>query len=615
MKLKATSAARVPPETILALFCRPDIIYALIDLLMAIFQDIQAVLHHLRTMKPPTVLSLLAYETETHPWNIAGRLICLHVSSSLCFTRDAEVEGLRERVGELVDGLERERVALSDVSGERDMLKVECVGLVEKAGLLKEEGLSEMEKVWRFLEGSFERLKLQNEKLVTKKEEEERTIEAAMNSDRRMKSNGDSPDAAATSACVDDSDSSSGTEFEVSENLKVIRITQCPSLKKTPDFSKCLNLKRLFLQGCTTLLVVNGSHSKLGDLKLTDPVGGLESLLQLDLSGTGIPELLASNENSKRLEGFCLDENEIREPQKAVGMLENKELKVQFWGELEEEILIELKVHSFLQMISRLPTTKYGLSQFWAELEEEIPSEVKVHSLQMFSRLPAIKYDLSHLQQLCLDQCGVVMGFPELPMGLKELTFSSYLLWTALDLSYLTNLVDLQIRRNTLQSLVFRPEAPKIEWIEGLSNLERLTIDVGDVQCPRINWASFSRLQSSVIIHWHNVVCIRGVVRDSELLERLSASRFKGLHQLSVFACPGLIETHGAEKLESQEALFIHRCSSLEELPDLSKLKKLRQLNLAHCPLQNLPYLHLPDTCHLMVEGCGISPAFDGDKE
>ncbi|XP_056166376.1 receptor kinase-like protein Xa21 [Syzygium oleosum] len=92
----------------------------------------------------------------------------------LLHQRDAEVEGLRERA------------ALRDVSNERDTLKVECVGLVEKAGLLKE-GLSEMEKVRRYLEGSFERLKLQNEKLVREKEEGERAIEAAMNKKQEKK--------------------------------------------------------------------------------------------------------------------------------------------------------------------------------------------------------------------------------------------------------------------------------------------------------------------------------------------------------------------------------------------------------------------------------------------
>ncbi|XP_030545490.2 spindle pole body component 110-like [Rhodamnia argentea] len=91
--------------------------------------------------------------------------------------RDAEVDGLRERVRVLVDSLEKERVVLSDVSGERDLAKAESAGLVEKANLLKE-SLSEMEKVRRNLEGSFERLKLQNEKLVREKEEGERAIEA-----------------------------------------------------------------------------------------------------------------------------------------------------------------------------------------------------------------------------------------------------------------------------------------------------------------------------------------------------------------------------------------------------------------------------------------------------
>ncbi|KAK3441713.1 hypothetical protein EUGRSUZ_B02029 [Eucalyptus grandis] len=93
--------------------------------------------------------------------------------------RDAEVEGLRARVSELVGSLERERAVLGDVRGERDSLKAECAGLVEKAGLLKE-SLSEVEKVRRNLEGSFERLKLQNEKLVREKEEGERAVEAAM---------------------------------------------------------------------------------------------------------------------------------------------------------------------------------------------------------------------------------------------------------------------------------------------------------------------------------------------------------------------------------------------------------------------------------------------------
>lgn len=51
--------------------------------------------------------------------------------------------------------------------------------------------------------------------------------------------------------------------YLVSKDLKVIEITQCPNLRRTPDVSKCSKLKRLVLQGGKTSLVANGSLSKL----------------------------------------------------------------------------------------------------------------------------------------------------------------------------------------------------------------------------------------------------------------------------------------------------------------------------------------------------------------
>ncbi|XP_048129474.1 disease resistance protein L6-like [Rhodamnia argentea] len=62
-------------------------------------------------------------------------------------------------------------------------------------------------------------------------------------------------------------------QFLVSENLKVIHIADCPSLERTPDFSKCQNLKRLVLRGCSTSLVVGGSLSKLEHLKHLTIIG------------------------------------------------------------------------------------------------------------------------------------------------------------------------------------------------------------------------------------------------------------------------------------------------------------------------------------------------------
>ncbi|KAL3735305.1 hypothetical protein ACJRO7_024438 [Eucalyptus globulus] len=376
--------------------------------------------------------------------------------------------------------------------------------------------------------------------------------------------------------------------------------------------------------------------------QLPNAIGGLQSLLNLDLRGTCISELPSSIGNLKRLEILCLDGSAIRELPKAIGMLESlKDLEARFCENLEGEIPIEIGDLSFLRMLD-LRSSK-------------------------IRRLPTTMNQLSHLQQLCLCQCDQFEQLPELPMSLKELEFPPHLLWTTPNLSYLTNVVDLHVWGGT-QLVDFTQGAPNIEWIEGLSKLERMTLCMRDAIFPPINLVTLSRLRSlemtcvdphflmelpsnlerlslinvkspigmSLFSYLTNLSTLnlgkcwlREVdfdnalgqqleklhsldVRESKLLERLSVSRLKGLQDLTVLACPGLMEIQGTEKLELLEALFIHRCSSLERLPDLSELKKLRRVNLALCPLQNLPELRLPETCHLTLNGCGISPAFDG---
>ncbi|KAL3739441.1 hypothetical protein ACJRO7_020804 [Eucalyptus globulus] len=502
----------------------------------------------------------------------------------------------------------------------------------------------------------------------------------------------------------------------MSKDLKVIEINSYPGLKRTPDFSKCLNLKRLVIKQSTNLLVIDGSLSKLehlkhfeiifcespkrdgcelypvpfvlgslksmsklgmrgmhlqelhhsigqmtrleylsldycsflktlpnsiGDLKmlrwisligtsikkLPRTMGKLVSLLELDLSMTKIKKLPTSIRNLKRLEILSLNNCAIRELPKAIGMLENlTALYASFCENMEGEIPTEIGGLSFL--------TKLGLTK----------SKIR--------RLPATMNKLSHLQQLLLDQCDELKQLPELPVSLKELKISSHLLWTALDLSYLTNLVDLHIRGDTPRLSEFRQGVPKIEWIEGLSYLERLTLVIGDDTFPSINLATLSRLQileitcvdsrslvglpSSLIeltlrdvkspmgrslfsnltnlshlcllncqlreVEFDDVLGqqlkkLRSLyLRDTAMLERLLVSRLEGLRVLSMNGCPGLMETRGLEKLESLDSLVFLGCGSLKELPDLSKLKKLWQLVVPNHLPEKLFYLRLPDT-------------------
>ncbi|XP_056161850.1 disease resistance protein RUN1-like [Syzygium oleosum] len=564
----------------------------------------------------------------------------------------------------------------------------------------------------------------------------------------------------------------------VSKNLKVIEIRFCQSLKRTPDFSKCSNLKRLVINECTNLLVVDGSLSNLenlkllqiisydtpkrdgcdlfsvpsvlgslkslsmleirgmhvrelhhsigemtcleylsldtcsllrtlpdsiGDLKmlrtmslsetpikkLPNPIGGLESLLELYLSGTKIRKLPATIGNLKKLRKMSICEAPIKKLPNQIGGLESLlelDLSRTCITELPASIgnlkLLEILCLDF-SAIRELPKATWMLenlkvlhASFCENLKGEIPHEIGGLSFLLklkltrskIRRLPTTMNKLSHLQQLHLGQCDELEQLPELPVNLKELNFSSHLLWTALDLSYLTNLVDLHIRGGTPRLSEFKQEAPNIEWIERLSCLERLTLVVRDVTFPPINLATLSLLQileitcvdprslvgipsglkgltlhdvkspmeKSLFLNLTNLssLCLHNCrlrevklddvlgqqpeklrrldLTENAMLERLVISRLEGLQELSVTNCPGLKETQGLEKLKSLEVLHIRGCSSLEWLPNSSQFEKLQRLECPRCPPEKMPDLHFPDPYELFIGGRRISYTFSG---
>ncbi|XP_039155619.1 TMV resistance protein N-like [Eucalyptus grandis] len=65
----------------------------------------------------------------------------------------------------------------------------------------------------------------------------------------------------------------------VNDNLKVIYLESCNYLKRTPNFSKCLNLKRLVLKNCTRLEEIDSSINQLGHLKYLE-LDGMDRPLQ-----------------------------------------------------------------------------------------------------------------------------------------------------------------------------------------------------------------------------------------------------------------------------------------------------------------------------------------------
>ncbi|KAF8025386.1 hypothetical protein BT93_F2279 [Corymbia citriodora subsp. variegata] len=281
--------------------------------------------------------------------------------------------------------------------------------------------------------------------------------------------------------------------------------------------------------------------------------------------------------------------------------------------------------------------------------------------------------EMTRLEYLSLERCCLLETLPESIGKLKSL------LELELDSMETTGLPhsigDLKMLRkmSLVGTWIKKPPdqmgvTPKIEWIEGLSNLEVLVLAMKEFTFPPINLATLSRLwrleitlvdprslmglpsrlsilvlynvkspiESSLFSNLTNLSSLslrdcwlrevdfddvlgqhpeklhRLLVTNDQLLERLSLSKLKGLQSLAVSDCPGLLEIQGGEKLESLEGLFISRCSSLERLPDLSELKKLQSLQLYDCPLTNSPGLRLQDTCSLIFARCGISAHFLG---
>ncbi|KAL3736810.1 hypothetical protein ACJRO7_025699 [Eucalyptus globulus] len=393
-------------------------------------------------------------------------------------------------------------------------------------------------------------------------------------------------------------------------HLKYLSLSQCVFRKVPDSIGKLKLLVELNLCGMeiTELPHCIGDLKKLTKLslcgtlikKLPESIGGLESLIELDLVNLDIVELPTEIGNLKKLESLYLQGSAIRELPKTIGMLENlKKLNASMCRNLEGGIPNEIGALSFLEILC-LGNKK-------------------------MRRLPISMSRLSHLQRLMLDGCYELEQILDLPVSLEDLGFPSDLLWTPINLSYLTNLVELTISNGTPQLSKSGYGAPNTEWIKELSKLEYLSLDMKDVTSFLIDLATLSRLRSlsvTWIDHQSSIACpsnlsaltlvnlrspevkldyvlgqqlekLRSLeVGYSDLLERLSSFPIlKGLKELRVSQCRRLKEIQGVEKLESLEYILIFACDSLKRFSGLSELKKLRRLTLFCCPSVDLPDL------------------------
>ncbi|KAF8028650.1 hypothetical protein BT93_E1328 [Corymbia citriodora subsp. variegata] len=406
-------------------------------------------------------------------------------------------------------------------------------------------------------------------------------------------------------------------------DLKVLNLTGCQKLRRTPNLSFHVNLERLILEGCESLVQIDPSISHLKKLvflnlkycyrlrKLPKKMGALESLRELLLDSTSIKGILEwrkmnkleilSLVNCHSLEKFdfldtvasvvkpsLVDNPLTRLPKSFENFSSLIELDLSYSGvqELPNSIgkMKNLKVlkmrnssirklPSSIGMLEKLERLEAGGDPY---LEGEIPNDIG---------------KLRHVRILILEATRI-LALPQLPESLITLYFRSFSMGLLPDLSNLLNMRNLSLRLwGECNSPPKLEEAPSGWWIGRLRMLEVL-----ELFCPNITTLSSDVIFLSQLKRLQLVCCnlqclprlptnLSYLMIDSGWLKTTNdLSNLKALLDLNVRACDKLTEIQGLEGLENLRSLELEFLQSLAELPDLTSLKKLKKIHLKRCP-------------------------------
>ncbi|KAK4756993.1 hypothetical protein SAY87_007120 [Trapa incisa] len=345
--------------------------------------------------------------------------------------------------------------------------------------------------------------------------------------------------------------------IQMLHNLKVLDLRSCHNLINTPYLSKNGTLERLILSGCSKLETVDGS------------IGRLRCLVHLDLrdchSLTGLPEELGSLEALEELY-VSGDSGKFSLPA-AIGDLRS----------LLSLILEDLEITDIPDTIGRLVKLKY-LSILGCHgmdtLPESIGDMTSLVNLDLswtkLSGLPDSIGRLVKLKELCLRGCSEIANLPETLGNLTSLV--------NLDLSHAEILLSLPDSIGGLQELL------KINLSECF-NLGKLPQSIRSMKKLEELDASFCYFLDEVP---------EEIAELSSLIKlRLAGSRIRRVpSKLSQLPLLEELDLEGCNQLEelsqvpSTLTLLCVKSSSLQKMPDLSKLSNLVSLSV---PINNYP--------------------------
>ncbi|KAK3419275.1 hypothetical protein EUGRSUZ_J01301 [Eucalyptus grandis] len=373
--------------------------------------------------------------------------------------------------------------------------------------------------------------------------------------------------------------------LKMTKNLKVLNLTGCGNLHRTPDLSAHENLEQLILQGCMELVEVHGSigrlkHLVLLNLKycgklqtLPDEMEEMEDLRELLLDGTSVTKIPEWN-GMEKLETLsaasCRLLSEL--PLGNFGSLVELDLSCSSIRELPDSIetMKNLRIlRIFDSMLEKLPSALgklERLEEFYASsygcLSGENPSEIGRLSLEKLEKIHA-------------SSCRYLSG--EIPSEIGKLSFLRILTLSGTRISNIPKLPE------SLTEL--------LPNLTGLKKLQDLYIN----DCPKLVEV---RGQLESLVYFDLVRC--------QSLEQLpDPLSFKHIQIYRIASCWKVEEIQGLEAWENLEWLLIYNLLLLQKLPDLTNTKNLYAFSLEHCPrVVEIPG-RLESLQILNISGCG----------
>ncbi|KAL3745555.1 hypothetical protein ACJRO7_014638, partial [Eucalyptus globulus] len=377
------------------------------------------------------------------------------------------------------------------------------------------------------------------------------------------------------------------TQLKVATRLKVLDLSDCIMLKETPELSAFLSLEKLILKGCEMLT------------KLSDSIGILKYLIELDISYTSIIELPNSIINLKSMKVLKIDGSCMQKLPDAIGMMEKlKEIYGEGCRQLEVIPSDIMRLPS-LQILKLTGTRVVNIPKL---PQSSVATRLKVLDLsdcRMLKETPELFAFLS-LEKLILKGCEMLMKLSDSIGMLTYLVELDVSCTSIVELpNSIVNLKGLKVLKINGSCMQKLPDAigmmEKLEEIygEGCRQLEVIPSDIVKLPSLQILKLTETRVENVPKLPQSLVVTRLKVLDLSDcrmLKETPELSAFLSLEKLILKGCKMLTKLSDSIRLLKYLVELDVSCTSIIELPNsIVNLKNLEVLKIDGSCMQKLP--------------------------